>query len=220
MTFSEQNSQRVTLIRLGGLMLLLVLLNGLFGLAAIHYTHDVCKAALERAQDDTRAAQIHFKIQVQEWKNVLLRGHVPQDLERYQAAFNNQYDQVAARLDGLRRQAEGTGLSEAEIGALIDQHAAMQQSYETALARFIADGGQTPRDIDQQVRGIDRDLADRIDGLAEAVGTKTRALRDEVDRAVQERYTLVFNYSLAANLIIAALVFLLLAKALWSKQRS
>src|SRR3954465_9108777 len=43
--------------------------------------------AISQAIDTARGAQVEFKIQVQEWKNILIRGNDPALLERYTQAF-------------------------------------------------------------------------------------------------------------------------------------
>src|SRR5438552_18511769 len=40
-----------------------------------------------RQRDMARVLEVQFKTQVQEWKNILLRGHDPRDLDQYRTAF-------------------------------------------------------------------------------------------------------------------------------------
>src|SRR5262245_33718823 len=43
-----------------------------------------------RQENIALSLSVTFKTQVQEWKNVLLRGHDPKDLEKYWTAFSKQ----------------------------------------------------------------------------------------------------------------------------------
>ncbi len=101
MSFTRQTQVRAALIRLGGLLLLLFLLNSLLGLAAIRYTKQAALQDLaileqiEQAQAQAQSALVHFKIQVQEWKNILLRGDEAENLhallETLAIAFESGY---------------------------------------------------------------------------------------------------------------------------------
>jgi hypothetical protein len=52
--------------------------------------YDAFAAAQIRARDDARLLQVSFKKQVQEWKDILLRGADPQQLAKYRAQFDEQ----------------------------------------------------------------------------------------------------------------------------------
>ena len=84
----------------------LVLLAGAGGLSALALRHsqerliDSVSATIGFAQnvDIAREAQVHFKRQVQEWKNVLIRGHNPDDYAKYWSLFEAEESKTQALL--------------------------------------------------------------------------------------------------------------------------
>ena len=57
--------------------------------------------ALTQAIDLARSAQVEFKIQVQEWKNTLLRGNDPANFDKYSKAFVKGGESTRAELQKL-----------------------------------------------------------------------------------------------------------------------
>ena len=65
---------------------------------------------VEVAANLARKAQVDFKVQVQEWKNVLIRGNDPALYERHWKAFNDRSQKVKAHLVALNAEAKTIGL--------------------------------------------------------------------------------------------------------------
>lgn len=222
MSFTRQATDRVVLIRLGSLLLLLILLNSAVGLGAIRYTKQAALQDLatleqiEAAQALAEAALVHFKVQVQEWKNILLRGDEADDLAKYRAAFEREISVVAQKLEALAADAAAAGLVNLGIEQAIETHQALQVEYETALADFVAREGTDPRRTDAEVCGIDRELTQMIDKIRSSAADQAATLRSEITQAATERYDTIFYYSAIAALIIAALVVVILLTALSS----
>lgn len=149
MSFTGQTHVRATLIRLGGLLLLLILANSLVGLAAVRYTKQAALQDLEmleqieQAQTLAQSALVHFKTQVQEWKNILLRGDEPDDLAKYRAAFEGEVEVVEETLRALAAEASAARLVDLATTEVIETHRRVQLEYEAALADFIARQGTT-----------------------------------------------------------------------------
>jgi methyl-accepting chemotaxis protein-1 (serine sensor receptor) len=59
--------------------------------------------AMSQAIDTARSAQVEFKTQVQEWKNILIRGNDPAQLDKYSKAFVKGGETTRAELQNSMR---------------------------------------------------------------------------------------------------------------------
>ena len=111
-----------------------------------------------------RAVQSSFKTEVQEWKNVILRGSDAADLDRYAAARRAEHARVVARADSLRARTHDRAAL-----ALLDRftaaHAALGRDYEAGVAAFAADTLRDARAADRGLRGRDRAASATLDSL-------------------------------------------------------
>jgi methyl-accepting chemotaxis protein len=183
-------SIRARLIALVALTTLALLVVGTAGILQVRAALDRVRAAaaagtqVTHANDAARSAQVHFKKQVQEWKNVLLRGYDPELLRRHLDAFGREEAAVRAELGRLRAQAGERGGIGAEVDAILATHRELGERYRAALG----DGGGAPdqRRVDAAVRGIDRAPTDALDALVVRITrdgeVRMVALQAEADR--------------------------------------
>jgi hypothetical protein len=208
-----------SLVPLAGLLSVVLVASFLIGLFGLHYTHQGHATALERATrylagvDHARQGQVHFKEQVQEWKNVLLRGDDPALYDRYFQAFETQETQVRSHLRSLRELAPRIGVDAGRVGALLAAHEELGRAYRDALAR---DPGETVIDakaVDRSVRGIDRALNRDMDALAESIRGRVDTLQTQLSRNAEGRYRSVRQASMAGLTVslLLILAFLVLA---------
>ncbi len=117
-------------------------------------------------------AALRFKKQVQEWKDVLLRGSDPALRTKYVAAFRTQAAAVDATVDSIAAVTQDTAAQRLgrEFRAA---HAAMATDYDAALAAFEASAGRDFAAADARVKGKDRPptqlleaIGDRLTGVA------------------------------------------------------
>ncbi|HHH39101.1 MAG TPA: response regulator [Sedimenticola sp.] len=157
-------------------------------------------------------AQVHFKKQVQEWKNILLRGGEPALYRRYLKQFQAQERhtrEAIGQLIGLLG-AEAGGRQVAET--FLRSHHRLGNAYRQALTGFDPAHPGSYLAVDRQIRGIDRqptDLLDRVVALA---------LRQRSERlaAIHARVAAVKRRILLLTALVVPLSLLLL---LWSSDR-
>ena len=137
-------------------------------------TYDGILGSEVRSASAAREMQVEFKKQVQEWKDILLRGSAPDDL----ATYTQQFHDESAKVDQLGRDLIATSPDDAvrgEVTQFLTEHATLNANYEAALAPFVAAGAKDPTVPDRAVRGQDRPPTARIDGL---VGRLETAVAD------------------------------------------
>lgn len=152
-----------------------------------------------------------FKTQVQEWKNVLLRGKDPQKLTQYWTQFENLHRDIQQQ--GARLKDELQGDSRAKVEAFLAAHQTAFGRYQTGLEDFKASGFD-PAAGDVAVTGIDREPSKLLEESAQLISTQVVA-ETAKDMAASE--TVSFWASaliLIGGVLVVFLVLVILRKSL------
>ncbi|WP_273744272.1 methyl-accepting chemotaxis protein [Burkholderia mallei] len=137
--------------------LVLTSASAFYGIHALNRSLDTYGTTVRQNVANERmvsATLVAFKLQVQEWKDTLLRGKDPAKLDKYWRAFQQReqtVDALAAELKAKLPDGESRGLIEQFASA----HAEMGQDYRKGFEAFRASGFD-PSAGDQAVAGVDR----------------------------------------------------------------
>ncbi len=150
-----------------------------------------------RQQDQARIMQLEFKKQVQEWQNILLRGHDAVDREKHRAAFFEQ-SEVVQVFGGILKSSVADVDARELLARFLAEHEAMERRYEEAFAHFHASRGLDPKAADRMVSGQDSAPTDLIDKIVARIGV---ARRVESQEAAIHREQQVIMIGVAALLL-------------------
>ncbi|MBA0223970.1 HAMP domain-containing protein [Stenotrophomonas maltophilia] len=189
--------------------LAVVLLCALAGLASAWFKLSTEVPPEVAHSRDAERLQREFRGQVQEWKNVLLRGHDDALRQRHLDAFDNEGRLVERLAKGLVTSPDARTRELAQ--AFIGLHAQLQQDYHAALQAFAA-AGYDPAAGDTLVRGKDRAVATALDALSRHATQVAEAAL--AARSQQARQTLL----LCASLTVLAAVLLLIGLSWWLRR--
>ncbi len=217
----RQAARRHLVMMAGTLVTVLIVINviALYGLDVVRRETEAYAAATDRlieATDRAREGQVAFKTQVQEWKNVLLRGHVPEDLASYRAAFDASQATVVDRLRQVGASAAEVGMPGEPVERMLALHGELAGRYAAALTTFAPGAIDAAWQADRAVRGMDRPLNDAFDALVADVRAfaeaRRQALRQETARvADQQRVVLIAAHGGGIALVLLSLVMALSA---------
>ena len=147
--------------------LLLSLAAGVGGLLVVGSSLDTFKSEVMQQVDDERAIaslSSHFKTQVQEWKDTLLRGSDSAMLDTHWNAFQQQQQAVAAGALALKGKL-GSDAFNNQLDQFIVARQRMEAGYGEGFGKF-KDAGFDSSVGDMAVRGIDREPARLLETLA------------------------------------------------------
>ncbi len=213
-TFFQDIPVRRRVVITVGIFTVLTVVIGLYGVIAISETNNRLHRSVTEGQammlatDTARLAEVHFKKQVQEWKNILLRGYDKDFYERHLRAFNEEDRLVGESLQTLAAMTKTTGLSVPELPSAITNHERLGREYREALKQYRGSDPLTARRVDLSVRGIDREPTEQID----AIVAKMKAQADERMKATE---TLAKTQMEAYKSFSAFLLFLVVAGVLF-----
>lgn len=214
---------RRSLGRLAAMLALVVLSEMLVGLFAtwsldrLNREHHAQARRALAGLDDARSAQVQFKMQVQAWKNLLLRGDAPEDRQVWLQSLLQHEAQVQHHLRSLRTHLPEPAPADilAALEAITADHQQVGTGYRAALdAAATRQAAWQPTMIDAQVRGIDRPLDLRIDALAERLLKQADQTLASSLETTEQRFALLKHLMWWSAGLALGLIAILISQAL------
>ncbi len=162
-------------------------------------------------------ANLQFKIQVQEWKNVLLRGRQPDELDKYWRQFQAREQQVQQLLGQLIEGSDGT--LRAALVQLQDSHRQLGQAYAQGRQSFL-DAGGDPVAGDLAVKGVDRAASEQMSALVEKLRGEARQRAGAISTGAERTVWLGVLVMLASAVLVGLLSLWLVNRSLIEPIRS
>ena len=110
-------------------------------------------------------AHILFKSQVQEWKNILIRGNKRELYDKYYSQFSENKDLVQQKLGMAITLSKASKIDVTKLETVKENHALLNEQYLKAIEAFDFDDRLTGQLIDENIRGIDRKASGSLDQL-------------------------------------------------------
>jgi len=173
------------------LIILVTLLTGMmigvaiFGMVSTHeiiahLKHDANKEqTLAQTLELAKETQIKFGKQIQEWKNVLIRGNNPKQYTKYKASFDKNSQLVQENLSLLQEKLKELELDVEEAKNVAKSHLILKQKYDEALQQFDKKNPETGKTVDRLVKGVDRPVFKAFNKMAVGISA-------EIDNVIKQ----------------------------------
>jgi len=168
--------------------------------------------SLSEAIDTAREAQVEFKIQVQEWKNILLRSSDAAALENNTQAFLKSGQSTQALLLKLDTLLGKLGLPNPLVGEARSTLATLTDNYRAALKQYDPASPDSAHVVDGLVKGMDRAPTRKIDDIVALIGEQSRRLALEMTQenaqahhnaALMALFTVLLTLAVGAAVVVA-----------------
>ena len=212
---------KITLLAVAGIFCL-----ALVGAVAISAVDGLAKQASSSVNTDTKAlklldslrkVQTSFQRQVQEWKDILLRGNDPELYAKYYDAFEKRTAEVSQGLAQMRSLADELGMATNDIDTLLAAHADLHGQYLEALKSYNPAHATAGQEVDKLVRGIDRPTSAAMDKLSQDVvsfATKSAATSNQDVAATESATEWLTGSVLAVSLPLLLLLGIFITRGI------
>ena len=185
--------------------LLLMFAGALYGIFALNQSINAYGTTVQDNVANERmvsATLVAFKLQVQEWKDTLLRGKDPANLDKYWSAFQTREKTVDALATELR-----TKLPEGESRTLIDRfaiaHASMGEGYRKGFEAFKSAGFE-PSAGDGAVAGVDREPSALLEQAVQKIAADSAQVSAKA--AIDARHATEISVALMLAVLALAMI--------------
>lgn len=159
-----------------------------------------------------RLMQLDFKKQVQEWKDVLLRGSDPESLEKYWGKFEEQEHKVQESAQTLKTRIGNQPKVLEFVDKFLSAHVEMGTAYRKGLQAF-KDGNFDSKIGDAAVKGIDREPTELLTQAADAISKDAEQSANQA--AESGRNGIFISLALMGAAVLVQFIFFL-----WMTQKT
>ena len=200
-----QKSLRAQILALLGGSLALILVTALACFSFLSSGMQAYRGLLEGPLEASAlidSTNLNFKTQVQEWKNVLLRGSDKAQLDKYWSQFEAQERKVQDSLGKLSELAGGDRALKTKVDALRSEHQTLGSNYRKGRDAFVAAGGDATVG-DKAVSGIDRNTTQQMEALAGELHKQSLEQASLINASADRTITFGTLLMLGATVVIA-----------------
>ena len=208
----DKISLKAKVLFLGFLVTLALILLSLESLNELSNFHRTTKNNFQLVEQnvsiltDVSNAHVNFKIQVQEWKNVLIRGNDAKQFDKYLSRFKQSSDTVQQLLSSAIKQSQQLNHNVDELKKVKELHQALRKSYLSAIENFDASNQLTGKMVDKSVSGIDRPASKAMTALALNAEEAFKQVITNAHQAMEAEYskdkTALIIFSVIQGIII------------------
>ena len=209
---------KLRLLVLGSIAILGICISGGMGLHRLALIEEQLEDTLKNTRYgihlmiNVSQANIHFKTQVQEWKNILIRGDAPDAFAQYRKSYQESERQTQQELQtSLKEMKESGHPRVAEIEAVIKLHSELSALYTRQISAWDVNDPNNTQRADRALRGLDRPATEAMNALVEGMEKDERSRIESQLEAARALYIETRNafviILLVAVSIVGALIF-------------
>jgi len=155
-------------------------------------------------------SNVEFKTQVQEWKNILIRGSKQEEFDKYSKAFKDSGQRVQ---DQLRQSIEAMKTEKHPQLALAEEtlkfHQELSAVYGEQITAWSVSDPESASKADAALKGKDRALTTAMNKLVQGIKTEELEHQKKQSALLEQAYSTTRNVLLAITGISTVLVLLL-----------
>jgi methyl-accepting chemotaxis protein len=161
-------------------------------------------------------AQVEFKTQVQEWKNILLRGYDDALYDKHLASFKKQEQRTREMIDELLLELEGDNDLYEKILDFSTAHEEMGKRYRTALPVYKLAEHKPHITTDKYVRGMDREPVRILGEIVATVWAERDATLAQIHSDMAAKRLDMMMLLGVVTLVLAVIFFWLIGRMVFS----
>ena len=164
----------------------------------------------QKLNDDSRLAQISFQRQIQEWKNILIRGNDAVLFDKHLQSFSDRENQATKIFKDIENRLTDNKFNKlkADIEKLRNDHSQLGDKYREALNSYDKTDLNSVRIVDTLVLGIDRPVSSAMDTQAKKIQEITEQETTQISATITVKYNELVKYLIAAVGLALFLVFM------------